>query len=299
MNIVENSMFRFVPTRRRRVSSLAVIALVGMLTLGACAPMATTPSAAAGSGAATAVVARMAGTAAPPRSLLYVGNSFMYYNNSLHGHVSLLARAAADKDRAAHRAVSITISGSGMDWHDVGSYFRPNAVGRYSFVGDNEVRFNPPGRAFDAVVLMDCSQCPVHPTLRPIFFEYTKRHSDTVRANGAEPIFFMTWAYADKPEMTQGLADAYNEAGRLNDAHVIPAGLAFARSIAVKPDLNLYVPDKRHPSLAGTYLAACVFLGSVFGVSPVGNGYTAGLDAATASHLQRVAWETVQSYHRR
>ena len=94
-------------------------------------------------------------------------------------------------------------------------------------------------------------------------------------------------------------ADVYNEAGRINDAHVIPAGLAFARSIAAKPELNLYVPDKRHPSMAGSYLAACVVLGSVFGVSPVGNSYTAGLDVATANHLQRVAWETVQSYHLR
>lgn len=272
-------------------SSLSIL-----LALGACAPLATNPNAAASSTIATTT---KAGSATPPRSIIYVGNSFMYYNNSLHGHVGLLARAASEKDRAAHRGVSITISGSGMDWHDVGSYFRPNAVGRYSFVGDNEVRFNPPGRTFDAAILMDCSQCPVHPVLRPVFFDYAKRHSDTVRANGAEPIFLMTWAYADKPEMTQGLADAYNEAGRLNNAHVIPAGLAFARSIASKPELNLYVADKRHPSLAGTYLAACVTLASVFGVSPVGNTYTGGLDAASVRHLQQTAWDTVQAFNKK
>ena len=270
------------------------LALALAVVLSGCAPFVSSQD---GGNSGAAQTTTRAGTLAPPRSLLYVGNSFMYYNNSLHGHVGLLARAASEKDRAAHRSVSITISGSGMDWHDVGSYFRPNAVGRYSFVGDNEVRFNPPGRTFDAAILMDCSQCPVHPTLRPIFFEYAKRHSDTVRTNGAEPIFLMTWAYADKPEMTQGLADAYTEAGRLNNVHVIPAGLAFARSIASRPELNLYVADKRHPSLAGTYLAACVTLASVFSVSPVGNTYTGGLDAATARHLQQTAWDTVQSYN--
>jgi hypothetical protein len=274
-----------------------------LLALAACAPL-TTPSGTATnsagvSSAGVSATTTRAGGNEPPRALLYVGNSFMYYNNSLHGHVGQLARAATEQSRAAHRAVSVTISGSGMDWHDVGSYFRPNAVGRYSFVGDNEVRFNPPGRTFDAAILMDCSQCPVHPTLRPIFFEFAKRHSDTVRSHGAEPIFLMTWAYADKPDMTQGLADAYTEAGRVNNAHVIPAGLAFARSIASKPELNLYVADKRHPSLAGTYLTACVTMASIFGVSPVGNRYTAGLDAATALHLQQVAWQTVQSYHKR
>ena len=277
-------MTTFFKNKNFRTVVLAGIIASAALAAGCAAP--TSPAA----------VPRMAGTATPPKSLLYVGNSFMYYNNSLHGHVGLLARASVDKARAAHRAVSITISGSGMDWHDVGSYFRPNAVGRYSFVGDNEVRFNPPGRTFDAAMLMDCSQCPVHPTLRPIFFEFSKKHSDTVRANGAEPIFFMTWAYADKPEMTKGLADAYTEAGKQNNAHVVPAGLAFARSIAKKPELNLYVPDNRHPSLAGTYLAACVTLASIYGVNPIGNSYIAGLDASIARHLQEMAWETVQAY---
>lgn len=31
---------------------------------------------------------------------------------------------------------------------------------------------------------------------------------------------------------------------------LIPAGLAFAASIAKRPNINLYVPDKRHPSMA-------------------------------------------------
>src|SRR5688572_30892423 len=46
-----------------------------------------------------------------------------------------------------------------------------------------------------------------------------------------------------------------------------------------RPELNLYVADKRHPSLAGTYLAACTVLASVYRVNPVGNSYTAGLPA--------------------
>jgi hypothetical protein len=196
-----------------------------------------------------------------------------------------------------YSGVSVTISGSGFDWHDVGSYFRPDAIGRYSFDRDNAIVFNKPGtRLFDVAVMMDCSQCPIHPTLKTIFTEYAKKHADTVRAHGAKPVFFMSWAYADKPEMTAALAEAYTRAGNDNQAMVIPAGLAFARSIAAQPALNLYAPDKRHPSLAGTYLAACTVYASLFGKSPVGLAYTAGLDAATARHLQTVAWETVQDY---
>jgi hypothetical protein len=63
--------------------------------------------------------------------------------------------------------------------------------------------------------------------------------------------------------------------------------------------LELYQPDKRHPSHAGTYLAACTSYAALTGRSPVGNKYAASLDAPTAAFLQQVAWETVQEYRAR
>ena len=44
-----------------------------------------------------------------------------------------------------------------------------------------------------------------------------------------------------------------------------------------------------HPSPAGSYLAACVHFATLFGASPVGNEYTAGLPADDAELLQRAA----------
>lgn len=230
----------------------------------------------------------------PPQSLLWVGNSFFYYNNSMHTHVLRLIAASDPKSSA--RGVSVTISGSGMDWHDMESYFRPDGIGKYSFTADNRIVFNKPGKQFDAVVVMDCSQCPIHPQLKAVFEEYAKKQSDIVRKHGAQPVFFMSWAYKDKPEMTAQLAEAYTREANRNDALVIPAGLAFAKSVAKRPALELYQPDKRHPTLAGTYLAACTSYAAVYGKSPVGNGYTAGLDSDTAGFLQGVAWETVREY---
>jgi hypothetical protein len=229
-----------------------------------------------------------------PHSAIYIGNSFFYYNNSLHNQVTRLLHAADPKYR--FRATSVTISGSGSDWHDVGSYFRPNAIGRYSFNTKNEFVFNTIDRLFDLAIMMDCSQCPVHPQLKAVFFEQMKQHADTVRKYGTKPVFFMSWAYADAPEMTAQLADAYTTAANNSNAFVIPAGLAFARSIAKKPELNLYVADKRHPSLAGTYLAAATTYGAIFRKSPVGLKYTADLDPQTAAFLQAMAWETLQEY---
>ena len=231
---------------------------------------------------------------ATPASALFIGNSFFYYNNGLSGHLTQLLRSAAPDTK--FRSTSVTISGSGADWHDVESYFRPNALATYSFDANNNIVFNKLDRLFDLAIMMDCSQCPIHPQLKSVFTEFSRRHSDTVRRHGAVPVLFMSWAYADRPEMTAELAEAYTRAGNDNGVLVIPAGLAFARTIARRPDLNLYAPDKRHPSMAGTYLAASTVYAALFKKSPVDIKYTAGLDEGAAKLLQAVAWETVQDY---
>jgi hypothetical protein len=232
-----------------------------------------------------------------PKSEIFVGNSFFYYNNGMPGHLSQLEKAADPDHKQDYRATMVTIGGSGLDWHDVESYFRPNSIASYSFDDHNVVVFNKPDKLFDVAVMMDCSQCPIHPRLKGAFTEFAKKDSDIVRAHGATPVFFMSWAYADKPEMTAQLAEAYTVAGNENNALVIPAGLAFARALSKQPELNLYVADNRHPTLAGTYLAACTVFAALTGRSPVGNPYLAGIDEPTARFLQNVAWETVQDYY--
>ena len=234
-----------------------------------------------------------------PKTEMFIGNSFCYYNNGMPSHFSQLEKAADPAHKGDYRATMITIGGSGFDWHDVESYFRPNAIGYYEFDDHNNVVFQKRDKIYDAAVMMDCSQCPIHPQLKSVFTEFAKKNADIVRAHGATPIFFMSWAYADKPEMTAQLAEAYTVAGNANDALVVPAGLAFAKARQKQPELNLYQPDKRHPTLPGTYLAACTIFAALTGRSPIGNPYRAGLDEPTAKFLQEVAWETVQDYYGR
>ena len=279
-SIKEDSMHMNI-SRTIRAVTLVVVALL----LGACATAPAPAPAAAGPEQTKAV--------------LWVGNSFFYYNNSMHGHVGQLIQASTMPDKTGQRNVSVTISGSGMNWHDIEAHFKPHGVGSYSFDRENNVVFNTFTKPFDVVLMMDCSQCPIHPQLKTVFAEYSKKNSDIVRKYGARPAFFMSWAYADKPEMTELLATAYSDAGRAHNALVVPAGLAFAASVKARPELNLYIADKRHPSLAGTYLAACTVLASLYKTNPEGNPYTAGLDAATAKFLQSVAWQTAQDYLKR
>ena len=272
------------------IKALQAALMAGLaLLLSACATTAMTPPEAQ----------KAASGPEQTKAVLWVGNSFFYYNNSMHGHVGQLINASTMPDKTGQRNVSVTISGSGMNWHDMESHFKPNGVGSYSFDRDNNVVFNTFTKPFDVVLMMDCSQCPIHPQLKTVFAEYSKKNSDIARKYGARPAFFMSWAYQDKPEMTEQLATAYTDAGRTHNALVVPAGLAFAASIKARPELNLYVADKRHPSLAGTYLAACTVLASLYQTNPEGNPYTSGLDAATAKFLQSVAWQTVQDYQKR
>lgn len=272
--------------KRVSVQMLSISAALG--AIGLMQPL-SVPDAAAQTKPSVVALANVA-----PKSAIFIGNSFFYYNNGIHTQVLNLVRAADPKQPL--RATMATISGSGIDWHDVDSYFRPNAIGRYSFDANNNVVFNKIDKLFEVAVIMDCSQCPIHPTLKSVFREFAKKNTDAIRKHGAEPVLFMSWAYADKPEMTKELAEAYVSAGNELNALVIPAGLAFARSIAKRPDLNLYAPDLRHPSPAGTYLAAATIYSSLFGKSPVGLKFTASIEPATAAFLQAIAWETVREF---
>ena len=77
----------------------------------------------------------------------------------------------------------------------------------------------------------------------------------------------------------------------------MPVGLAYANSMKVHPEIDLYTSDERHPSKAGTYLSACVMFASVFQTSPVGNPYTFDLEEKMALNLQKIAWTTHQEYY--
>lgn len=235
-----------------------------------------------------------------PKSFLFVGNSFYYYNNSLHSYFLDLARKGDPASAKDIRGVSATTSGSGLNWHDMEGYFG-KGMASYSFDEANNVVFNRFDKQFDVVVMNDCSQCPIHPQLSGLFKEYVKKHGDTVRAHGAVPVLFMTWAYQDKPEMTAQLAEAYTEQGNQNGMLVIPAGLAFAEALAQRPGIALYQPDKRHPTREGTYLAAATAYATIYGRSPLDNpavGLPAigTLDPETAGFLRSVAWKTVTAY---
>ncbi len=72
---------------------------------------------------------------------------------------------------------------------------------------------------------------------------------------------------------------------------IAPIGTAWKVCHAVYPWIDLY-DDEKHPSDAGTYLAACVIYQTIYHKTPVGLPVTLPglrLSAETAGELQQVA----------
>ena len=227
-------------------------------------------------------------------SIMLIGNSFFYYNNSLHNHLGDLYDADPELDTPRRR--SITINGSSLSWHDVESYIANEEIGSFTIDSGTNTYEPYEDQDIDVVIMMDCSLCPINDSRKDSFYKYVKKHSETIRSKGVEPILFMTWPYKNKPEMQQQLEKEFLKAAKINNIRLIPTGRAFLEINKNFPNINLYTEDLRHPSKEGTYLAALMVFTTLSNKSPVGNKYIMGLDPEIASTLQETAWKTHKEF---
>ena len=229
-------------------------------------------------------------------SIMLIGNSFFYYNNSLHNHLGDLYDADPDLDTPRRR--SITINGSSLSWHDVESYLSNEEIGSFKIDSDTNTYEPYEDKDIDVVIMMDCSLCPINHERKESFYKYVKKHSETIRSKGIEPILFMSWPYKNKPEMQQQLEKEFFKASKLNNLRMVPAGQAFLFVNKNFSDINLYTEDLRHPSKEGTYLAALMVFTTLSKKNPVGNSYSMGLDPKVARTLQEVAWDIHKKFEK-
>ena len=229
-----------------------------------------------------------------PKSVVFIGNSFFYYNNGVHKPTLGMVKASPALGKG-HRFRNITINSSSLEWHDIESYVTNEKIGSFSITSENLYKKYEPEK-YDLAIMMDCSQCPIHPDRKDLFNFYVDSHSQTLRNFAVEPSLLMTWAYKDKPEMINGLSSAYIAAGNRNNIMVFPVGLAFQLSQLENPSIELYTPDKRHPSKAGTYLMAAVIYSSIYNVSPINNSYDYDLGSEVQLKLQETAWKSLLIY---
>ena len=228
-------------------------------------------------------------------SLMLVGNSFFYYNNSLHNHLGDLINNDPDVNAMTRR--SITINGSDLPWHDIESYLSNEQIGSYTIDADNNNEYiKKPNIKTDAVIFMACSLCPIHPETKDNFQKYVAKYSEIIRAKDAEPMLFMSWPYGNRPKMIDPLRKVFISTANKNNLLLIPAGEAFYKFSQAHPNINLYTEDYRHPSKEGTYLAAAVVFSTLYGKATAGNQGIMNLDKDVALKIQLSVDKTVSEF---
>jgi hypothetical protein len=209
--------------------------------------------------------------------VLFIGNSFTA-RNDLPGLVAKLA--AARGKTLEHRLISAGGASLRTHWN-AGEALKAIQSGQY-----------------DHVVLQEQSTLPVKNAKR--MHENVRLFDEATKAAGTRTVLYMTWARQNAPESQQVITDAYTGIGRGLGASVVPVGLAWQRFLGKYDQPVLHDKDQSHPTLAGSYLAACAFLAVLFGESPVGlGGEVAGLGEKDLALLQKVAWQTCSSMARR
>lgn len=221
--------------------------------------------------------------------VLFIGNSYTYYNN-LPETVQKIA--ATQKIKLSYKAN--TPGGCTLKKH---------------FLNKEEINDIKQG-GWNFVVLQEQSVAPAKPTETVAAETYTYAHKlDSlihVYNPNAQLIFYMTWGHKDgslEPVakypivntyggMQDRLKTSYLEMAYQNNAGCAPVGMAWQRVRAERPDYLLYLPDRSHPSPLGSYLAANVLFTTMF-QRPFQSQYTNGFAPELAEYIQQVAQQTV------
>jgi hypothetical protein len=217
------------------------------------------------------------GVRGAPLKVLFIGNSFTA-RNDLPGLVARLAEARGQTLR--HRLISSGGASLRTHW---------NAGEARQAILEGQC---------DCVVLQEQSTLPVKNAKR--MHENVRLFDEAIKAASAKTVLYMTWARQNAPESQQAIADAYDGIGRELNATVVPVGLAWQRFLRQHDRPALHDKDQSHPTLAGSYLAACVFLAVLYRGSPVGvEAEVTGLSERDLALLQKAAWQECKPITRR
>lgn len=216
--------------------------------------------------------------------VLFLGNSYTSMNNL----PQMLKDAAA--------SVSDTVE------------FDVNAPGGYTFQGHftNSTSLNKiMAGGWDFVVLQEQSQMPSFPDQQVVaqVFPFAQKLDSIVRYYNScvETVFYMTWGRKNGDAsncsnwppvcsyhgMDSLLNLRYQLMAEQNSAIVSPVGAVWNYIRTNNPEIELYQTDESHPSVAGTYLAACTFYTTLFRKDPTLLTFYSSLSVADAINIQQ------------
>jgi hypothetical protein len=219
------------------------------------------------------------GVSQRPLNVLFIGNSYTFVND-LPGLVSALAEAGGQKIKTDQE----TPGGCTLKRH----------------VEEGKAAKLIAQELWDVVVLQEHSLGPIKDPQQ--MQAYARQLDARIRARGAKTVFYLTWARQNTPQTQATLNKAYFAIARELHAEVAPVGMAWQRALTADPKLELHQKDHSHPTPQGSYLAACVFYGTLLGKSPEGlpgqlkrgSKTLVSIEPALAKRLQQLAWKTVQ-----
>lgn len=227
-----------------------------------------------------------------PARVLLIGNSYLYYNDSLHNHLRRMIAAANPDLGKKLKYKSATIGGAWLDQQPIDWLTTPGQLG-----------IKEP---FELVILQDNSSAALSDKNQSRSLKASAAAAQLITQRGGKVALYMPHAYiapnkAVDPENITKIEAFYTKAGNELNALVIPVGLAFKNAYAQYPGIKLQQSyDGSHPTLLGTYLAAATCYAAIYGHSPVGNTFDAfgQIDPETLKKLQTVAQDTVKEYYR-
>lgn len=171
--------------------------------------------------------------------------------------------------------------------------------------------------SWDIVVLQEQSQLPSFPQwqVEQECFPYAQRLVDSIMAHNpnAEPMFYMTWGRRNGDQdnasefpvlgtyegMDSMLCERYTYMAEANNASLCPVGRVWRYLRTNNSDIELYASDGSHPSVAGTYAAACAFYVMFFHRDPDSIAFNATLSGSTAQAIRAAAKAVVYDDLRR
>jgi PKD repeat protein len=157
---------------------------------------------------------------------------------------------------------------------------------------------------WDYVVLQEQSQYPSFPNsqVEMSVFPYAALLDSLIHLHNpcAETVFYMTWGRKNgdaqncgfwPPVCTYAGMDSllnlrYRMMAEDNDAILSPVGAVWKYIRENYPSIELYQSDESHPSVAGTYAAACAFYSTLFRKDPTTISYSANLSASEAANIR-------------
>lgn len=173
-------------------------------------------------------------------SILFVGNSYTYVSNMPH-LVSLISDSTQTK-----LLTSMSVAGGARLSH----HWR----------GERELRTKELIKEgnFDIVVLQDQSMSAIEQPDSLLI--YSKKFSDYIRKNGAQPYLYSTWAREKVPQYQEAITDVYNKTARENNTGIVNVGETWVMAKKLRPNIELYRSDGSHQSPLGAFLTACAFV---------------------------------------